>query len=116
MLLWYIERPRRPDGTFEKYAEVPEDIARTITVSTSLAQPIRDEHPGPLTWTVSARVPLALFEAFTGPLGALSGQEWRANFYKCADECSHPHWGYWADIGARLDFHQPDRFGEIVFE
>jgi Carbohydrate-binding family 9 len=116
LLLWYIDRPRRPDGTFEEYVEVPEDLARTIAVGASLMEPIRDEHPGPLVWTVSARVPLALFEAFTGPLGTLSGQEWRANFYKCADGSSHPHWGYWADIGERLDFHQPDRFGEIVFE
>jgi len=59
---------------------------------------------------------LALFETFVGPLGAPSGQIWRANFYKCADESSHPHWGSWADIGERLDFHQPECFGEIIFE
>jgi hypothetical protein len=116
LLLWYIDGPRRPDGTFEKYTEVPEDLARTIAVGASLPEPIHAEHAGPLTWTVSACVPSALFEALTGPLGALSGQQWRVNFYKCADDCSHPHWGYWADIGTRLDFHQPDRFGEIVFE
>jgi len=116
LLLWYIEKPRRPDGTFEKYIEVPEGIASTIEVRTSLTQPICDEVSGPLVWIVSALVPLALFETFTGPLGEPSGQTWRANFYKCADESSHPHWGYWADIGDRLDFHQPDRFGEIVFE
>lgn len=115
LLLWYIEKPRRPDGTFEKYTEVPEGIARNIEVYASLKQPIREEAPGPLVWTLSARVPFALFESFVGPLGALSGETWRANFYKCADDCSHPHWGYWADIGERLDFHQPDRFGEIVF-
>jgi Carbohydrate-binding family 9 len=116
LLLWYIDRPRRPDGSFEHYVAVPADIARTIEVCASLTDPIRDEAPGPLVWSVAARIPLALFEAFTGPLGHLSGQTWPANFYKCADECSHPHWGYWADIGDRLDFHQPERFGEIAFE
>ncbi len=115
LLLGYVERPRRADGSFEHYTEVPEAIARTIATDTSLAKPICEEHPGPLVWTVSALIPLALFEAFTGPLGTISGQQWRANFYKCADDCSHPHWGCWADIGPRLDFHQPDRFGEIVF-
>jgi hypothetical protein len=45
----------------------------------------------------------------------LSGQTWRANLYKCADLSSHPHWGAWAEIGERLDFHQPSRFGEIAF-
>jgi hypothetical protein len=116
LLLWYIEKPRKADGSFEKYSEVPEDLASTIEVRASLTQPVHDEQPGPLVWTVSARIPVALLETFTGPLGEPSGQIWRANFYKCADETSHPHWGYWADIGDRLDFHQPDRFGEIAFE
>jgi hypothetical protein len=115
LLLWYVEKPRKADGSFETYTEVPADVASTIAVHASLAQPIREEDPGPLVWTIAASVPLALFESFTGPLGPFSGQTWRANFYKCADESSHPHWGSWADIGERLDFHQPDRFGEIVF-
>ncbi len=115
LLLWYIEKPRRPDGSFEKYTEVPEDIARSIKVRASLAQPIHEEDPGPLVWTLCAHIPLALFETFVGPLGAPSGQIWRANFYKCAVESSHPHWGSWADIGERLDFHQPECFGELIF-
>ena len=116
LLLWYIDKPRRPDGSFESYVQVPAGIAATLEVRASLTDPICDEVPGPLVWTVSARIPLALFEAFTGPLGDLNGQTWWANFYKCADESSHPHWGYWADIGNRLDFHQPERFAEIAFE
>jgi hypothetical protein len=116
LLLWYVEKPRGPDGVFEKYTQVPEDIANTVEVRASLGQPIREEDPGPVVWTVSTLVPLALFEGFIGPLEALSGRTWRANFYKCADDSSHPHWGYWAEIGDRLDFHQPDRFGEIIFE
>jgi len=114
--LWYVEKPRKADGSFEKYTEVPKDIASTIEVCASQAEPIREEVPGPVVWTVSYRVPLALFEGFIGPLGALSGHTWHANFYKCADDSSHPHWGYWADIGDRLDFHQPGCFGEIIFE
>jgi hypothetical protein len=115
LLLWYVDKPRRPDGSFESYVEIPEDLARTIEIRASLPQPIHAEFPDALTWTLSAQVPLALFEAFVGPLGSLSGAMWRANFYKCADACSHPHWGSWADIGDRLDFHQPDRFGKIIF-
>ena len=115
-LLWYVERPRRPDGSFEQYTEIPADLASTIAVRASLTEPLLQVHPGPLLWTLSYRIPLALLEAFAGPLGPLSGQTWRANFYKCADDSSHPHWGSWADIGERLDFHQPERFGAIVFE
>jgi hypothetical protein len=114
--LWYIDRPRRADGSFESYIPVPQETAREIAVHASLSKPIFEEEPGPLLWTVSFRIPRALFETFVGPLGDLRGQTWRANFYKCADASSCPHWGAWSDIGARLDFHQPARFGEIVFE
>lgn len=116
LLLWYIEKPRGPDGVFGKYVEVPEQDAAAITVHTSLRGPIPEELTGPRTWIVSYRIPIELLQRFAGPIGSLSGQTWRANFYKCADETSHPHWGYWNDIGERFDFHQPDRFGEIVFE
>jgi len=116
LLLWYIEKPRGPDGIFGKYTEVPQDAASSIQISTSLTQPVLAEIADPLVWTVSYRIPLTLFENYIGPLDALSGQTWRANFYKCADDSSHPHWGYWADIGNRLDFHQPDRFAALAFE
>jgi hypothetical protein len=116
LLLWYVEKPRGPDGVFGKYTEVAKDVADAIAVSSSIHEAIADEDPKPRVWTISYRIPLALFERYTGALGSLSGQTWRANFYKCADDSSHPHWGYWADVGERLDFHQPDRFAEIVFE
>ena len=116
LLLWYIDKPRRADGSFESYIPVQQETGRAIAVDASLAQPILEERPGPLLWTVSFRIPLVLFETFVGPLGDLTGQTWQANFYKCADATSQPHWGAWSDIGERLDFHQPSRFGEIVFE
>jgi hypothetical protein len=114
--LWYIDKPRRPDGSFEAYTPVPIELARGIQSYASLQGPILDERVGHSEWTVSFQVPCTLFEAFVGPIADLSGQVWDANFFKCADESSRPHWGYWADIGERLDFHQPERFGQIVFE
>jgi len=68
-----------------------------------------------VTWGVGFCVPVALFEAFTGPLGKLSGQAWRANFYKCGDKTSHPHWASWAPI-TQPDFHMPDCFGVLTLE
>ena len=116
LLLWYVEKPRGPDGRFQKYAEVPREIAGEVEVHSSLAGPIENEITSELVWTISCRIPMKLFGEFAGSLGALSGQQWSANFYKCADESSHPHWGYWADVGEKLDFHQPDKFGQLVFE
>ena len=116
LLLWYVEDPRRIGGKFAKYTPVPLDLFQKIDVHTSLSGPIDTEITDPITWTVSYRIPIALFEAFAGGLKNFSGQKWRGNFYKCADKSSHPHWGYWAGIGDRLDFHQPGRFAPIVFE
>jgi hypothetical protein len=115
LLLWYIDRPRREDGSFEHCTEVPHELARNIAVHASLIEPVQEEIAEPLVWTLSFRVSKSLFEHFVGPMPDLGGQTWRANFYKCADLSSHPHWGAWAEIGERLDFHQPSRFGEIVF-
>ncbi|MEW6117215.1 MAG: carbohydrate-binding family 9-like protein, partial [Nitrospirota bacterium] len=42
-------------------------------------------------------------------------REWRANFYKCGDATSHPHWASWAPVEA-LNFHLPHCFGTICFE
>ncbi len=116
LLLWYVEKPRGPDGTFQKYTEVSADLAKGIDVHTSLSGAIGQETDEPVTWTVSYRVPIALFESFTGPLGRPGGEIWTANFYKCADKSSHPHWSYWADVGETLDFHVPARFGKLAFE
>lgn len=116
LLLWYVRDPRRVNGDFADYEEVPKQWADTIAVHTSLTGPISEEIQDPVLWTISYRIPLDLFEAFAGEPGPLSGQQWTGNFYKCADDSSHPHWGYWSNIGERLDFHQPRRFGVLKFE
>ena len=37
------------------------------------------------------------------------------NFFKCADDSSHPHWASWAPIGEALNFHQPQYFAPLRF-
>jgi hypothetical protein len=45
------------------------------------------------------------------------GVTWRANFYKCADKTSHPHWLTWAHVNyPKPKFHLPEYFGRIEFE
>lgn len=116
LLLTYIEDSTRKGDGFEKYREVPESLAAEIDVHASLDGRIDEEITEPTTWTVSYRIPKGLFEVYVGPLASLDGLEMRGNVYKCADECSHPHWGYWADIGEVLDFHQPEIFVPFVCE
>ena len=88
----------------------------TLTVKTSKPGPTDPEIEGPLDWWAGFTAPWSFFAAYVpdwkvpGP-----GTRWRANFYKCADESSHPHWASWAPVGQELNFHQPAMFGDLVF-
>lgn len=116
LLLTYIEDARRKGDGFERYTPVPPDLAKTITVHASLNGPIPEELVEPTIWTVCYCIPKPVLEGYVGDIPTLDGLEMRGNLYKCADESSHPHWGYWADIGEKLDFHQPERFVPFLFE
>lgn len=115
LLLYYIENPTRTPEGFAKFTRAPEEIGRRVRVRGAFDGPIAQEIQGTVSWEVSYNIPLSVLAAYAGPLGDPSGQEWRANFYKCADKSSHPHWAAWAPIGDRLDFHQPDQFGSLCF-
>jgi hypothetical protein len=116
LLLSYIEDATRKGDGFEKYEMIPEDAIIGLEVHTSLSDPIFDEIQIPTTWTISYRIPKSIFERYLGNISTFSGMTMRGNLYKCADESSHPHWGYWADIGDILDFHQPNIFNYIHLE
>ncbi|MBO4512195.1 MAG: hypothetical protein J5746_05485, partial [Victivallales bacterium] len=45
----------------------------------------------------------------------LNAQEWTANFYKCADQTSHPHWITWAPLTV-TNYHQPNQFQALILE
>ncbi len=110
LLLYCIE-----DFAQRKFKPVPSEAATGMRVYHSLPGPMEEEHAGPLEWTVAYFVPFELLERYTEPVGDPAGKEWRANFYKCAEKSSHPHWASWSPIGEELLFHQPKYFGVIRF-
>jgi len=115
MLCYYIEDPTLTADGFVKYAPLtPEEGAR-VRVYHSMPEVVEPEVAEPTTWVNEIHIPLAMLEGRVGPLGDPAGQEWRANFYKCGDETSHPHWATWAPIEGR-SFHQPRYFGRLRFE
>lgn len=117
MLLYFIEDPTRvPDAFFRKFTPVPAAIAGRVRTTTSLPPRVEPEITEPVTWTLRSVIPVGLFGEFLGPLGDLSGQRWRGNFFKCGDQTSHPHWASWSPIGEVLRFHQPQFFAPILFE
>lgn len=116
MLLYFMkDPPRGPTGKLEGFHILPPEELATIRVRHSLPGTGPEEIAGPVEWWLEYFVPDALMERYVGPLESPAARRWRGNFYKCADDSSHPHWASWAPI-ERLDFHQPDHFAPLMFE
>lgn len=65
-------------------------------------------------WELNVRIPKEAF--FVHRFDTLQGVEARANFYKCGDGLSKPHYLSWAPISAPSpNFHLPEFFGEVTF-
>lgn len=118
LLVTYIEDAARTPTGFKKFAKLPPEADALIPRFHSLPARIEPELTGPVEWCVEYFVPFSLLERYVGPLGNVAGQTWRANFFKCADESSHPHWASWAplDVDFAGGFHRPDKFGTLKFE
>ena len=116
LLLYYIEDATPEAGQFKKYRKVPVEQARQIRIWTTMPKSTPIEIADPIEWRLEMLIPRTVMEPDIGPVELTPRQVWRANLYKCADSSSHPHWASWSPIGSNLSFHQPDRFGELVFE
>jgi hypothetical protein len=93
-----------------------EDFSKFATAS-SLKGPIDPEIAEPVTWTLEYKIPLGLLERFAKFERPKPGVTWRANFYKCAEDTSHPHYLTWSPVtNAKPAFHLPKYFGILTFE
>jgi len=116
-----IRAEHRPDSTFildsdpQVHGLDSEDL-KQIEVVSSLIEPIPRQSTEPAIWMLAIRIPFNVFKRYVGPLEMDEGATWRANFYKCADGSSRPHWASWAPLGKVLNFHAPERFGVLIFE
>ncbi len=120
MLLYRIDDVRVVGGERRlRFTPVDRAWCGKVERHTSLSGKIEKAVEEPLAWTVAYKIPFALFAAYKEFPAPASGTEWRGNMYKCAGNPGEteggPHWAAWADIGRRLDFHQPRKFGRIVF-
>jgi hypothetical protein len=72
------------------------------------------ERQGKTTWTITIAIPYEAF--FRHNVTELKGKSIRANFYKCGDKLTHPHYLTWNPVGTpRPDYHQPEFFGMVKF-
>ncbi len=104
----------RHNRSREDYDWLTPDEFSSVSIFTDGPRKIQDT-PDPITWRLSASIPWALIRNYYKDFKPRSGTLSRANFYKCCDECSKPHWMSWSSVGESLSFHQPKRFGEVTF-
>jgi hypothetical protein len=114
LLASHVADPRRTPEGFAAFRRLTEEDGRRVAIRSSLPRVVDPEIEGAVDWQLAFYVPLALLEAYVGPIGPLAGQEWRANLYKCGDKTSHPHWASWSPVDA-LNFHLPHCFGTLRF-
>ncbi len=97
--------------------EIPKSECNKIRRAHSLPRIIDPEIKEPVTWTVEYGIPIALLERYCQVTTPAPHAVWRANFYKCADNTSHPHWLTWSPVNLpNPNFHIPDSFGILKFQ
>ena len=110
ILLYHVRDCR--GGDFE---ELPQGDLDMIVRRSSLPERTFPEIATPVNWWLSFYLPVAMLSEHTPVAKTLSGQRWKGNFTKCADNSSHPHWISWQKL-SKLDFHLPKEFGDLIFE
>jgi hypothetical protein len=93
------------------------DDCGKVKISHSLTREIEQESTEPETWMLEYSIPISVLSKYMKVDQPGSGVSWRANFYKCADKTSHPHWLTWALVDfPKPKFHLPEFFGRLDFE
>ena len=96
---------------------IDKDDFNKITIAHSLSKNAEIEITEPVTWTLEYSIPITLLEKYMKVEKPGKGVRWRANFYKCGDKTSHPHWVTWAPvINPTPQFHLPEYFGWLDFQ
>ena len=115
MLLYYLDYPDQETGQLRIIEEVPRRLGELVRIYHSMPKIVYPEVEFEAIWKIEYFIPFKLFEHYLGPLGRMAGQVWRGNFYKCADECSHPRWESWAPLHDKRSFHVPQCFAPLRF-
>lgn len=100
----------------ENTVKISEQNSKKIKIYASMPKEVEPEIQEPITWTLQYSLPLEILREYANVTRPDTGVKWRANFYKCANNSSHPHWLTWSVVDKpKPDFHQPKHFGMILF-
>ncbi len=112
MLLFYHQIKKGKNAR----AVATEDC-KQIKVVSSLPEKVDPEVTEPTLWTVKYALPIDILRKYASVDAPGPHVLWKANFYKCADKTSHPHWLTWNPVDRPSpNFHLPQYFGTIEFE
>lgn len=100
------------EGRSENIIPFTKEQLNCIKRYASLGNTPFDEKEGIFEWKLTIEIPLFLIGAIPGKIP----DKLNANFYKCGDGTSTPHYLSWSLISTETpDFHRPEYFGDINF-
>jgi hypothetical protein len=117
MLASYVLNPEKDiHGNPKQTIPLTLKDARTIKIKAPFKEPVDPEIPEALNWHLEFFIPFSVLLKFVPQMKIPEvGSVWKGNFYKCAEDNTHPHWAAWAPV-PELNFHLPQYFGSLVFE
>lgn len=93
----------------------PNEVLDTIRSYSSLGNETFDTKSGDFRWTLLSVIPVTAF--WKSGLNSFNNVKARANFYKCGDLLTKPHFLSWNPVKIEQpDFHRKDFFKNISFE
>lgn len=112
LLSSYITDSTRIPGGFKGVSYLTDEECRQVKIHTTLPSVIKEEITDAITWQLSFFIPFELLKNYIGRFRVNAGTFLKANFFKCADESSHPHWAAWSPVDQH-NFHLPRCFGKL---
>jgi hypothetical protein len=89
----------------------PEIISKIRRMTSAGSTPVKKKNEEYI-WTITVAIPKEVF--YNHDINELKGKTLRANFYKCGDKLTEPHYVTWNPVGTLTpDFHQPAYFGQL---
>jgi len=91
------------------------ELIKKIEIESSLGNQPFEEKTGNFNWEIMIRIPITCFEFDS--LKTFDALQASANFYKCGDATSEPHYISWNPVETQNpDYHRPEFFGKVFFE
>ena len=100
--------------------KAPTEVLCSVQALASCGSEPFAERPAEGPWSLRIFIPLEAFWKGGIPVSegklSLSGLRARANFYKCGDGLTVPHFVTWAPISTeKPDYHRPEFFADLLF-